>query len=610
MDPSGTSNAQSANITKFLAAATSYGVPPEELFSKADLAEASSEHLGCVALTVLAIARITDTPPPRRFISKSPTRATTSGQPLYGAVGSSVSTPNLVGGRTTSPPAVKKRWTPPSPGLSTVRSASPVESGDAKRRGGEVETEDVFGPMDFDEVASSSPQRSGVRMSTTSRASVASSSQVTDGSNAYSSLLDPRSSTRFGTIRTMTTEATSLGTDAPSLTRTEGSSAAALLPLSDGDLLNAPSRTRSKRSSLPNGSPGGSQLDESPRRRDRKVSENAGVVDLSRVAEETDEGSLVQRPNARAPSSPTRDRSPAIRLGKGKWPDDFMNAFQYPARSSPVQVLENRDERPLVESPTSISPPIRRLPLDLASSEATEPISPLLPRRRSRNSTEPKDALAIGRESSPSSSRDSSTPSPGPGGPRPLRRQSTRAYTPRTSGEGRPGSDAPVPFPRSISGENPSASSFSPLSTLPSSSETLHGEAPTQTFVDSTRMPYQRARHRSEMDKARRSSFGDQPGPRLTGRSRFESMVNLGGGDGGSNDFPKAETSLTAGMDGSAVRKTLVVKEEGKPATHYVSPKRPLSAENRSLTVIQFVLSNSETVSGADSLAPCIVPST
>jgi hypothetical protein len=132
--------------------------------------------------------------------------------------------------------------------------------------------------------------------------------------------------------------------------------------------------------------------------------------------------------------------------------------------------------------------------------------------------------------------------------------------------------DAPVPFPRSISGESPSTSS--PLATLPSSSETLHGDESAQSMMDSTKTPYQRARHRSEMDKARRSSFGDQPGSRLAGRSRFESMVNLGGG---SNDFPKAETSLIGGMDGSAVRKTLVVKEEGKPATHYVSAKRLLS---------------------------------
>ena len=44
-------------------------------------------------------------------------------------------------------------------------------------------------------------------------------------------------------------------------------------------------------------------------------------------------------------------------------------------------------------------------------------------------------------------------------------------------------------------------------------------------------------------------------------------MVNLGG----ANDLSKGETSLVGGMDGSAVRKCLVVKEEGKPLTRYVS---------------------------------------
>jgi hypothetical protein len=65
------------------------------------------------------------------------------------------------------------------------------------------------------------------------------------------------------------------------------------------------------------------------------------------------------------------------------------------------------------------------------------------------------------------------------------------------------------------------------------------------------------------MDKELRSSFDDHPGQPFAGRSRYESMA--------ATESSKAESSQMGGMDGSAVRKTLVVKEEGKPATHYVS---------------------------------------
>ncbi|KAF8578617.1 hypothetical protein K439DRAFT_1638678 [Ramaria rubella] len=51
----------------------------------------------------------------------------------------------------------------------------------------------------------------------------------------------------------MTTEATLLGTDAPSLTRTEASSAAASVAAAAVGDKDLPVRTRSKRSSLPGG---------------------------------------------------------------------------------------------------------------------------------------------------------------------------------------------------------------------------------------------------------------------------------------------------------------------------------------------------------------------
>ncbi|KAF8524190.1 hypothetical protein JB92DRAFT_2881468 [Gautieria morchelliformis] len=629
-DPSATSSARAANLAKFAAAAMAFGVPPDAMFERRDL-EGGITGLARVAKCVMALERLAGEramgdkageelvkdraeAKPGAPPSPSPGSRTVTKSPSSAAVGSpsaivytvhsvgSASTPNLpatggvsptgssakatvLAGRAVSPaspsmPGImrqkqmtqiqkqkhQKRWSPTA--LPTVKSSSPADDegrvsrehnreGDMELQG---EDEDVFGPMEFvDGTVPLSPQRVGAR------SSIASSSQATDTTNAHSSLLDPRLSmhTRYGTIRTMTTDATSLGTDVPSLTRTEASAVAADL---DMGAANVPYRSRSAGAIMPNG--GG---EESPRRRDRKASDVAAVVDLSRVAEEADEGSVL---HCGPPPSP------AIRLGKGKWPDDFMSVFQYPARGSPPQIPEGVGEGEQLDSPTSASgsPPRQRVrrpsnSVELTSSEAAEQISPLgRTRRRSSRSVDvllPKEvSLAIGRDSSPSSSRDSSTPSPGPATPggsrQPIGRRS-RTYAPRTTSpeHDRSAADAsiPVPFPRSVSGEH------SPLATLLSSSETLQGDilpAATGFTADTTTPPpYQRTRHRSELDK--RSSFDDQPAQRLAGRSRFESMVNLGG----ANDFSKGETSLIGGMDGSAVRKSLVVKEEGKLATHY-----------------------------------------
>jgi hypothetical protein len=51
-------------------------------------------------------------------------------------------------------------------------------------------------------------------------------------------------------------------------------------------------------------------------------------------------------------------------------------------------------------------------------------------------------------------------------------------------------------------------------------------------------------------------------------RSRYESMVNLGvaSANASASDLLARDSG-----DGSAVRQTVVVKEEGKPATHFVS---------------------------------------
>lgn len=244
-----------------------------------------------------------------------------------------------------------------------------------------------------------------------------------------------------------------------------------------------------------------------------KVSDGLGVADLLRVAKETDEVSVGRRASAPAPLPEwrSRDRSPPIR--KGKWPDEFLSAFQYPVRGVPPQIPEGggEGERKGLDSPTSLSKSARqyrRRPsksVDLtagASSEAVEPISPMgRPRRQSsRHSADvllPKEvSLGIGRESTPPS---------------------------------------------------------------------LHGQlawGALQSAADAaTRPPFQDARDRLEMGKE--SSFEDQSEWRLARRSRSEEVINLGETRGFSG-----ERSL---MIRSAVSQRLVVKEEGKPPTRYVS---------------------------------------
>ena len=67
--------------------------------------------------------------------------------------------------------------------------------------------------------------------------------------------------------------------------------------------------------------------------------------------------------------------------------------------------------------------------------------------------------------------------------------------------------------------------------------------------------------------RARPSSYDDLGNkPR---RTRFESMVNLGVG---SSNASASDLLSRDSLDGSAVRQTLIVREEGKPPTHFVSP--------------------------------------
>ncbi|KAI1793538.1 Pkinase-domain-containing protein [Ganoderma leucocontextum] len=594
---------RTSNVTKFLAGSSSVGVSAEELFHRDDLIEATSESLSRVSKTILALSRLAEFPgvdrskiiqgqhqDGGRAVAASP----------YGQNGrAAASTPNLSMcqlQRSTSPvgpssPVVRKRWSPHQH-LPTVRSDSPNEDSSDGRT---VNNDDVFGsslnelkpdPRGRDEARPSVPPRSPLRVrpvaervsvADSTRASVGdsiigslvesvefpvpiamrqsqASSNLTD-TTMFSSLLEPRtpgSQNKFGTIRTVTTDVTSLApSESPSITRTECSSM-------------APSfKDEGRKRSI-----------DSPSRpsRERRPSETA-MVDLSRVVEETEDSatSRTRSDKARAPS-----RGIPIKLGKGKWPDDFIGLDSFQAPKSSLW----DDEESLsasVHTPLSVSPPRSKLAFSARSpSESVESLPQFSrrPTHRARHSVDtpgllPKDQL-LPRDSSPDTSG-----SP----PRriALRRSSSKApgnrngvYIPRREGSASPedGSDGAVPFPRTVSGEHstPPGTSFVFPSTPPDGSKTdLNGVS-----ADDRPPRFLRGRFQSEVDaagsrrKPRPNSF-DEYGAKPR-RSRFESMVNLGVG---SSNASASDLMSRDSYDGSVVRQTLIVREDGKAPTQF-----------------------------------------
>ncbi|KAJ7623201.1 STE/STE11/cdc15 protein kinase [Roridomyces roridus] len=489
---------RTSNITKFLAACSSYGLPEEDLFQRDDLIEASSESLARVARTIIALIKYVDAPIPSRSKvvagQQKPSGIYGQGPPRAAAA----STPNLVRSVSTpSPtPLARKRWSPPTD-LPTVRSNSPGErSGTSssertpqhdrehKADREQVETQDketkqVLSPPPRSPLRPQPPkvedgllsramnQVSPVRSTLdpvnsdlNHRQSVLSTSSAmteTTTTTMMSSLLDfTRASTRFGTIRTVATDMTS---EAPSITRTEGSAIAEDL---------ARKRAEPKLYG-----------------RDTKMSES--FIDLSRV-EEMDEAGTASRglgrqwEQQRPPEVQRLDTKAAIRLGKGKWPDDFMDALQ--PQSPTTSELRS-------PSPSGISSPRK-----LAIVGATK-------RNESVESLPHVDAPVL---------RDSILARRHSTKPGPVQRTNSLA-------------------PRSSSRED----SRDSLSDIEGSSR---------------RRP--------------RPSSYDELGVRPT-RSRFESMMNLGGSSNASASDLLSRDSL----DGNLVRQALIIREEGKPATHF-----------------------------------------
>ncbi|KAJ7180664.1 Pkinase-domain-containing protein [Mycena filopes] len=584
---------RTSNITKFLAACSSYGLPNEDLFQRDDLIEATSESLARVARTIVALIKYVDAPIPSKYVSgqssKKPTSPTTPTSPYGpGSRTAAASTPNFHPPPSPSPtPHGRKRWSPPSD-LPSVRSNTPDE-GSSVSSAGPTPTAptaaEANNKRDRNAVANlkidqddketpllSPPPRSPLRPQSpkveedhhgsftgamnhvVSVKSVAPSTHVTPGTSfrdsfdpnprqsvistssamtetttttMMSSLLDVsrHSYNKFGTIRTITTDMTS---EAPSITRTEGSFIAEDL-----------ARKRAE-----------------PKMYGRETKMSESFIDLSRV-EEMDEAGTASRGMGRKweqqsskqpppPEVQRADSKPAIRLGKGKWPDDFMDAL--PPPKSPT---------PDLPSPTSssISPP-RKLAIVGATkrNESVESL-PQFPRRPSHRARHSIDVpVLLPRDSSPGSDGM-------PVGSRVLpRRNSTKpsmhrsgSLVPRSDSRER-STDALVPFPRTASGEHsPALSSSPPRATSPLSDKPRPPRGRFQSDVEG-----------SSRRRPRPSSY-DELGAKPS-RSRFESMMNLGVASGNTS----ASDLLTRdSLDGSFVRQALIIREEGKPPTHF-----------------------------------------
>ena len=566
IDPREDGFKRTSNISKFLATCSSYGVPSDDLFYRDDLIEATPETLCRVARTIVSFLKLFDAPAVGRskVITGQGNKATVdvgSNNSLYSSPSLSraaSSTPNLVQQRPLSPPPTLKRLASPEPALPSLRSDSPqsgTSCGTARNVsisfGNNGPENDDVPPIKATTPAPKSPL--ALRTRSKSRHSGDSGSGLPPDSNfldfptresqsssptlgeygqdfplrqsrtssnitentAYSSIFDLRRNSsaqnKFGTIRTVTTEATSLGSEVPSFTRTEASSVAASLA----------EEMAWRRNISGDGS----------RARDRRPSEPA-TPDLVSLLEEEENSACgsSSRETARA-RSPVDDgqryyepEQVRVRLGKGKWPDDFMDAFQAsPSRSIPIQTKKNREEPPLGFNPSSASPPRKPYLVGVSrhndGSESVPP-SPRRPTHRPRHSVDP---VLMPKESI--LRRDASPDSPLPGSPGSkviLRRSSTRngarrngIYVPRggLDDPDREGSSSVVPFPRAVSGDHSSQASPSPDSPI--------------NHLDGSRI---RGRLYSEFDdpkarqRSRPNSYDELGRPR---RSRYGNIIDL-----------------------------------------------------------------------------------
>ena len=386
------------------------------------------------------------------------------------------------------------------------------------------------------------------------------------------------------------------------------------------------------------------------RPRDRRPSETV-PADLSRVVEESEEPNPSSGGGssnvARKSAVPANGRVERIKLGQGKWPDDFFDAFQAAhAPSSPTRPIAIRkppSRSSLTVSRSADTPQVMghdefAADLDALSTSAfsSSPLvpSPLAGRRpthRARHSVDtpmlapqPRDTslLPLPRESSP----DNGTTLGGGGSGSSrvgLRRDSTRSsavgagkrngmYVPRRStsedgtnaAEDDDGGDTfvtatGIPFPSAVSSSGEYVPSPSPLNVPSSSLSDSVERSPSNEHTTGTgsgsgpasasnlasgslqqqqaqqQPPPPRGRFQSEADGASsrrwrpRPNSYDEFGAKPQRRSRFESMANLGVASG--TNASASDLMARNATEGSVSRQTLVVREEGKSPTHFVS---------------------------------------
>ncbi|KAF9563140.1 hypothetical protein CPC08DRAFT_761081 [Agrocybe pediades] len=503
----------------------------------------------------------------------------------------------------------------------------------------------------------------------------------------------------YGTVRTVTTDLTSEG-EGPSLSRTEGSRLAEeMLFEKEREVVISPAplpasgmkrRLSAGESERNGGAVGGGVMYGMGMVRERKLSESP-LPDLTRVAEETDESvsskgkpssgtshvqqqrqrtrtRSVQQPQPQMPLPPTPQAQPHaqgqtqahVNLRKGKWPDDFLDAFSgtnaatttaktssSALSSTPSPAIAVPSAKPRQQAyhqdssstpPLSISPP-RKLAIVGARTRSDSLVlttnsagggeggvypQPRRPTHRPRHSIDapvsastllPKQKESIlRRDASPDSvsssgrvvitRRHSTKPgmvgigssagmvSSSPGGrqggvylPRGVSSAgssavaggsgsnfgggtddaqsssaggSSDALAAGNGGGGTISASISVPFPRSVSGSGETPS--------PRSSTGLEHQQQMQDRPRIIRGRFQSDVEGSARRRARPNSLdelGDLRaglGGRSPHRTRFESMVNLGAASASGGDSKE---------EGSAVRMRLVVREDGKPPTHF-----------------------------------------
>ena len=598
-DPRDDGFVKTSNVTRFLAACASYGLPDEELFRHDDLIEATSESLARVAKAVIALFNFVDSPPSRsKFMSGRATPIPSRFPYGQAAVSrASSSTPNLIIEQTSSSRSpTRRRWSPPSD-LPAFRSHSPDNTFGADKRPDLLDNyqnaED--NNVESDPIPVSELKKFPLRLP---RRRLATKHDDTWATNASSQDHNPRSSTTDSTrasvdnafrdsvnhelqyvcpsVSSMLPETTAITTISSMFGGKSSSDpfASGAIRMMTTNLTSTPSRTE-----------GSLIVEDLDRKRtlestsdkygkERKISEPAITAsDLSRVAEETDEGmsskghtSIVD--NSSNPPAKARSKEsekPAFYPRKGKWPEGNLQA-QMQAQPIPVRdlFLDQDDSSSRQSTPDSLSPPkmavVGAAAVRPGSDNPQESFS-VLPRRathRPRHSADvppiimPKDAVL--RRDSPDSGRlivrrhgtIPAAPSPSHGG---------GILIPRSNKKIKNNEDdlfadndpSLVPFPRTTSAGEPVLLNERP--------RVLHGRFQSEIEGSS-----------SSKRRVRPSSY-DELGAKYA-RSRIESMINLGVGSGKAS---ASDLMFRNSLHDSTVRMRLVVREDGKTPTHFVS---------------------------------------